>query len=569
MAEEKLNLPIDTERDSSFLNVDLLRGLQKIVDDCNGALGGLKKKKDTLKRVQQSFTFERVFSTRGVQGITGILRVREKGKPESEAKRVVFKISIDLDRSVEHENIITRDLNLIRPFCPHFVGNVGMINIPVSNDFVNSPDDESLFKNNNDYFPCNVLLMEYVSPISFYHVCKYLHEHHSLIISQMVMILMAMDVAQRKRQFVSYDPHMDNVLIRQIEEDALFLYRHQGKNILVPTFGLYPVIIDLGSSYVKAVEGNPMYTSADNYHNGLQPTLFDCLNDVHHLLLSSLQYLEDKGYVYDFLRTRFMHIFRHVPILAGKGWKQLPYDILDLVLKKIKRDVPESREVPVWPAFCGEIVEIVNGLIILPWIQGGNLDFKDCLPAFLGELQKIQDMKAINSTDDVLYILRETVDAINMHRKRYETDRAGAIDAFKADWKARIGFIISHNMKEIPKELDFELLFTSAIAVAERLSANYYTYVEVHAAQISDAYLQTSITCPMDAAKVMLQHATPHFKVTRGNKIYVWDSERETKTVIVPSSLTDKQLEAIDDATIMLKGGLLLEFLKANGQLPT
>jgi len=551
----------DTVDNCSFLNIARLTKIRDIVSACTDTLTTQKRKKDVLKKIQKCFTFERVFGTRGVQGITGILKV--KNSPD----KVVFKISVALDRSVEHENVVTSELNKLRPFCPHFVGNVGMINIPVSNDFVNDPDTESLFKNNNDYFPCNVLLIEYVSPISLYHVCKYLHPHRSLIISQLVQIMIALDIAQVKSKFTSYDLHLDNILVRQIEEDTLFLYIHKGKNILIPTYGLYPVIIDLGSSYVQAIEGKPMYTSSDNYHNGLQPTLFDNLNDIHHLLISVLYYLEDRSYAYDFLRTRFLYLFRHIPILSQKGWKQLPYDILDLVLRRIKEDIPDIKIYPVYKAYGDEIIEILNGLIILPWMDQGELNFNDCLPEFLEELQKIQDMKSVNSTDDILYILGETVDSINVHREEYQIDKKKAITNFAIDWKSRISFVISNNMKEIPKNLDFERLFSSAIKVAERMSANYYKYIEKHTNIISDAYIQTSITCPLDAAKILLQHSTPSFKVERNSKIYIWNSENESKTVITPNSLTDAQLESIDDTTILKKGDRLLEYLIVNGQL--
>lgn len=548
-------LPIDTVETSSFLNHELLKDMRMIVSGCIQEAEDTKKRM-VFKAMQKHFIFEKVFETRGVQGITGILKCKKLGK------RVVFKVSVSLDRSVEHENLVTSDLNALREFCPHFVGNIGMINLPVSNDFVNDPENESLFKNNNDYFPCNVLLIEYVSPISLYHVCKYLHPNRSVIISQLAQIMIALDVAQTKRRFVSYDLHLDNVLMRACEEDTLFLYRNKGRTQLVPTYGLYPVIIDLGSSYVKAIEGKPMYTSADNYHNGLQPTLFDNLNDVHHLLVSILHYLEDKSYCYDWFRTRIMYIFRNVPILSEKGWKQLPYDIMELALQKIEQDCPDLQDkYPVFEEYDDEIIDIINGLIILPWIDEGNVAFGDCIPIFLDQLQKIQDMKSVNSTDDVLYILRETVESINAHRDAYESDPKKAIDAFTKDWKVRIGFIISNNMKEIPKDLDFEILFTSALKVAERLSANYYVYVQEHCEVISDAYLQTKLTSPWDAAHLLLQNATPSFKVTRTNKIYIFDADKECKQLVIPSDLTDEQLEIIDNASIFKKGNLLLEFL--------
>lgn len=577
MTSPELFLPVDTEANSSFLTDSRLHGLRSLVSSCGNALLDQKKRRDILRKVQQSFSFDKVFSTQGVQGIAGILKV--KGSGVKYADKVVFKISIDLNRTIEHENLVSADLVKLRKYSPHFIGNIGMINIPVSNDFVNCPDKESLFKNSVDYFPCNVLLIEYVSPISLYHVCKYLHQDRSLIISQLVQILLALEIGQSKCKLTSYDLHLENVLIRRVEEDTLYLYRNgdtrgtKGRNILIPTYGFYPVIIDLGSSYVKAIEGHPMYTSADNYHNGLQPTLYDNLNDVHHLLISTLEYLEDKSYTYDFLHTRFLYLFRHIPILSRTGWKQLPYDILDLVLRKIKVECPEVKKYSVYRSYDTDIMEILNGLIILPWSEKGELSFAtggvntSCMEDFLGELQKIHEIKAIDSTDDVLYILRETVDSINEHTKEYLKNPKAGIASFVKDWKARIMFIISNNMKAIPKDMNFELLFTSALKVADRLSANYYKYVSTHTELISKAYIQTSITGPWDAAKILLQNATPSFNVTASQKIYIWDSKKEEKIMIIPASLTQAQLAEINIASIFRKGDLVLEYLEINGQI--
>jgi hypothetical protein len=564
---QPIEIIIDNVDNSSFLNNKHLQILQNYINKINDSQTGKKnqygqyKKRDILKNVQKILTFDKVFSTRGVQGITGLLNV--SNSPD----KIVFKISIDLDRTIEHENLVSKDLNRLRAYCPHFVGNIGMINLPISNDFINDPDKESLFKNSNDYFPCNVLLLEYISPISIYHVCKYLYKNKSLIISQMVQIMMALEFAQLKCKFTSYDLHLDNILIRQIEEDSLFLYIHKGRNVLIQTFGIYPVIIDLGSSYVKATEGHPMYTSADNYNNGLQPTLFDNLNDVHHLLISMLYYLDDKSYAYNFLRTRFMFLFRHIPILSQQGWKQLPRDILELVCNKIKKDCPKTKMYSVYSEYDEHIINILNGLIILPWTEHGELDFNDCMESFLIELQKIQDIDNISSTDDILYILRETVDVINLYRDIYHKNKNQAITKFTKEWKSRISFIISNNLKAIPKNLNFEILFTSALNVADRLSANYYKYVEEHVAFISETYLQTKITCPWDAAKVLLQNATPTVNINNTCKIYIWDSAKENKTVIVPTSLTPKQIDDIDNCSIFKKGDKLLQCLKANGQL--
>ncbi len=536
---------IDTIENSSFLDQTKLEKIKAVANECIKNMKKQKKKADILKSVQKYFTFERVFATRGVQGIAGLLNYKND--------KIVFKISIDLDRSIEHENIVTTELNKIRKYCPHFVGNIGMINIPVSNEFIDDPDEHSLFKNSQDYFPCNVLLLEYISRLSLSDICYGLHKDSSIIITFLSQVMMALDIAQTKCKFTSYDLHLDNILARQIESNSLFLYINKGHSLLIPTYGIYPVIIDLGSSYVKAIENGPMYTTSEHYQNGLQPTLYDNLNDIHHLLISAFEEIKDKNDIYEWLYYRFLYVFRHLPILATRGWKQLPHNITDLILEKIKNDVIEIDNFSVYRTYQREIVHLLNGLIILPWLEYGEKSFKDCFLDFLEELQKIKNMNSITGQDDILYILREIVDSINSNRN---------MEVFKEDIKKRISFIIKDNVKNIPKDLDYNKLYKSCLNIANRLSSNYFSYVEEHCSIISEAYLKTPIKGPYDAAKIMLQNVTPSFEITNTNKIYVWNADKEIKQVIIPSNLTKKQLNEVNNACFMKKSKILVEMLE-------
>lgn len=553
----EIPIQIDTEKNSPFLNKDILTCIQHILSTCSDKLSMNQKKRMALKNVQNFFEFKKVFKNRGVQGITGILKVRGMNE------HVVFKVSVDLDKTVDHENIITKELNKLRDYCPHFVGNIGLINLPVSNDFINNPELESLFKNSNDYFPCNVLIIEYVSPISLYHVCKYLNGKKGLIISQILQILIALDIAQQKCKLTHYDLHLDNILIRNCEENALFLYIHKDKHYLIPTYGLYPVIIDLGTSYIENIEGSYMYTSADNYNNGLQPTLYDNLNDMHHLLLSAFYYLEDKGYAYDFIRNRLMYYFRHIPIMAQKGWKQLPNDILDNVLDKINAELPELREkFIIFKAFQPEIIEILNGLILLPWVENEERNsFKDCLPDFLTELQKIVDIKTIESEYEILYIIRETVDLINNNRKQLISQKEITVKKIMEQWKARLLFIVKNNMKFVPKDFNFEKFIFSAIDVAEVLSSHYYNYTKKNVEIINDSYMKTDIKSPIDIIEFLIQNATPSFDLNKDSKIYVWNTVNQTKTIHYLNSMDDDLIDTINRSSMIYKGKILAKGL--------
>lgn len=549
-----LDFPIDTVDNSSFLNKDLFLALENTIKECSSSLVPETKRRKTFKRLEKFLEFVKVFPVRGMQGITGTLKL----KPNNQ--NIVFKVALQLDRSIEHENMITKKLNSLRPFCPHFVGNLGMLDIPLSNEFISEPDERSLFHNSDDYFPSKVLLIEYVSPVSLYHLCKYLFNRKGVVISALSQIMIALDIAQTKLKFTSYDLHLENILVRQVEEDSLFLYKHKGECWLVPTFGFYPVIIDLASSYIEASQGHPQHTSIDNYHRGLQPTVYDQLNDVHHLLVSTLAYLAPKAYVYDHLHTMFLHLFRHIPVMSTRGWKKLPHDLLKLITKKIMDDCPDIASSEIFLEYGIEIIDLLNGLIILPWTEGDEKSFTVHLDLLFKELQKIYDMKVVKSSSEFLYIVRETVELINHYRELYATDTKNALKQFTEEWKKRLLFIIKHEVS-IPKTLSFELLFTSALRAADCLRSNYYSYVQEHCSKISDAYLKTSLHCPIDAARILLRNATPRFTVAPDCKIYVWDADQEIGFVRSSSLLSEADRLKIDDASIKQKGDLMMQVL--------
>jgi hypothetical protein len=357
------------EKDS-FLNVNFFNKIKK---EINGYFHFIKETRDPskiLNKISQKLQYVKSFGLKGVQGITGILHCKSlKDLP------IVFKISVEIDRAIEHENSVIQSLNTLRPFCPHFVGSLGMYNLPISRTFVytyseddslyedfedsenesgsedlgssteseNSESEEEyeledveLFMDDHEFLPTNMLLIEYVSNITFEHLCrKNCVENRTLILSQILMIISALQISQKHLNFTHYDLHVENILIRQCEPEAIFVYNINDNLYTVPTFGFYPVIIDMGSSYSVSVENNSMKTSVAHYNNGLQPTIYDPLNDLHHFLLSALNSIEYESNEFYFLSTRMMYFFRNIPILRKRGWKQLPNNIMKLTILKI------------------------------------------------------------------------------------------------------------------------------------------------------------------------------------------------------------------------------------------
>ena len=102
-----------------------------------------------LSVISEHIDFVRSFTTKGVQGVVGFVVIKsdksgskketDPNDPKTESKKetpIVFKLSTDVNRSVEHEYEIMEYFNDMRKYCPHFSRSIEMINIPVSNDFI-------------------------------------------------------------------------------------------------------------------------------------------------------------------------------------------------------------------------------------------------------------------------------------------------------------------------------------------------------------------------------------------------------------------------------------------------
>lgn len=558
---------------AKYFDDNLMEGCE-FIKQLKQKISRTSNKKEILKITRNYLDYLQTFKHQGVQGIAGILQVKKLNTASTPSvlnkRKIVFKTSVDLDRTIEHEHLIIEQLNKIHEYCPHFVITFGMINLPLSNSYVDDPSTGSLLMNDVDYMPSNVLLLEYVSDISFYHVCKY--GDHNLVISQLLQMLVGLYVAQ-KDQFTHYDLHMQNGLIKPCDPDTVSVYRIDGEYIYVPTFGFFPVMIDMGSSYIKEVNGNPMYTGANNYENGLQPTIFDHLNDMHHLLLSVFYYLEPKSYLYNFLSTRILYWFRYVPVMRKKGWKELPYNLLKVVLDRIANECPDVKEFEIYRVFRKNIINILNELIILPWVdQSGEYSgsfvperSNNCMIDLLTEMEKLYHLDALLNDMDSMYILREIVALIRgsfpanqpWHTIEVTTDM---IQKFKVDFRYKIAFLLDNNMKKIP-ELDYGKMFCAAINISQRLSQNYYNCVSEHTAIISEAYDRGEIKSPLEIIRFISQNATPRYKITNKTTVAYWNADDKTRKFYSCKNLTNEQLDLLDSEPIKDKGKLLLSMV--------
>jgi len=342
---------------------------------------------EDIKQNFNNWEFNNVFERKGVAAVCGTL----KRKFNNEYPEIVYKVSAFHDRICEHEEMILTKLNELKQYTPHFVGLYDSKVMSITNKFIddnakhickcencksdkNKHEKHTLFTQTqhiNQKRDRTVLFLEYVSNIHLKHALR--SNDDQLSTAQLIMSLAAIHQGIEHSNLCHYDLHIDNILLKECEQDSYFAYRFKnGKMLLTPTRGYYPVIIDYGTSYiddyVNPSKKNKCRTSVINSYNGLQPILFDKLVDSHQLIISSMFELEKVSDAFRHISTKIMEHFASITILREQGWKKMPFDIFDLIIDKIEKYEPSVEDdYPIMQTKQSELIDLLTLSITLPF----------------------------------------------------------------------------------------------------------------------------------------------------------------------------------------------------------
>ena len=315
-------------------------------------------------------------------------------------------------------------------------------------------------------------MYEKINNFPLHRYLKKINYNNHLLSSQILQILVALQIAQNKFNFTHYDLHTVNILQQRCEYNSVFLYNINDNKYLIPTYGYYPKIIDVGSSYCDVVKNHTMLTHANSYDYGFQSQFYDPLNDIHHSLLSLFYYIEDKKDCFDTLSNKIKHIFYRLPVLKKSGWKKLPHDLTDTVLWKIKKDcLPEYEKYEIFREYKGNFIEILNSLVNIPFntdldndIINTNIyinensetkldkdstinfrdskviyeiiknhpkiNFKNCFHLVMKELEKLFHNEEVCG-EDIIFILKELFFIILKYKKEIISDKNNLLIKYK------------------------------------------------------------------------------------------------------------------------------------------
>jgi hypothetical protein len=511
-----------------------------------------------LKNNFKNWKFNLVFKRKGIQAVCGTL------KRQNTNDLLVYKVGIHPDRVNEHEVDVMLDMNSIKEYSKHFTYLYHHEYLPVMNSFISSNLKEkskssidetlTLFSKSEDNLNSTnrlVLFMEYISNIHLKHALR--SNDDSLSSCLLVMCLAAIQQGIDHCNFNHYDLHIDNVLLKECEQNAFFAYRFKdNKMLLTPTKGFYPVFIDYGTSYTnnytnKGYSNNLCKTSIINACNGLQSTVFDSLTDVHQVILNSMFELEKCSDKFYYISSQIMNIFKYCKMTRELGWKLLPFDIFDCIINKILDYKPNIEDdYNIMEEKQSEIIDILTYTIELPFEQ---LD-ENKLQLIQ---QKYKPMKQNKIPLNMLfqkkceYLLAESFDLWckqvteiqkslikNKYIKITYSKKNKCIDNtilyyILRDVLTSETYNIS-NYKESEKWNIIKLKETTS-HLSKLLSHFYYQYFTTHESVIKECYSKMRINTPIDFANYIQQQA-PVRPISDQAIIYIFDSITKTTNKI-------------------------------------
>lgn len=498
------------------------------------------------------------FATSGVSGFVGKLNISSANDQETKEKNsLVYKMSSDVDFLIDHEAFVLSQLNKLN--IPHFVKYY---------DIVNNINVLKMNKSNKS----KILLMEHLSSPDQQSECKtfynILNDHkdtnikgRNIISSQILQVLMALEIAQNEFSFTHYDLHMDNVLEMECEPNSVFLYNVNNTNYVVPTFGYYPVIIDVGMSYIYNINDRPMFSATHNYMNGSQCAIFDNFNDIHHLLISSFYYIEDCFDEYEKISTRLKNIFSNIPVLRKRGWKQLKNDLIEKTVDKTKKELKIFND-PIFEGQHNDVIGLLAALVVLPLKLDENneedeeqeFDFTNFLKEII-YIYELYDYENDKELDELLLnIIKNIIISINK-------------DEEEEDFHKRLKYLASDFDVDLEtdklKYIKYNDLYCDGKSIGIQLSDYFYKLVIENTSVIQTGYKSIEekykMSSVIDFFHYFYENLTPQFKINNETLVYYFDSS--IPKIIDCKKLTKDQLYEINKCSYLTKGELLNKLL--------
>lgn len=460
------------------------------------------------------FDLDTMIDYEGSQGKLGILKHKQTGQ------KIVFKIPLSPGFGVRHEYYIMINLRGSRKYCPNFCEEYGLIRTYVSFD------GENPFRQSDGcaMVLCDVLFTEYIPgsvTMTERIFTNKLKNNYSLI----RQVLLAIEIGRRKYGLVHYDLHTDNILLRKCPPNSLFLYNLGDRKILLPTYGLYPVVIDFGFSYLKGHQGQPLYSPMHHTDAGYLACLFDPYYDARIFLINTSKDLcQLKTQREINFRDKMLALYNHLSIDTSKGWdvRKGQYSAAEMIVYTIVDIESTDKTCKFFDDEGYSCVNILQSLISLPLRNKKNGDFRPFYRVFIKEFVKFE--KTVKTDFNKLLILAQLSDSARKFREDYNKNIEEGIREFRRDFSDYIGKSLA--FYQPPTDVDYAVLLDSMYKMADCIETIYFRVMKDVLVQKKEQYQLPAHNLGI-YDMIDIYYAT-EYKLCPRSTVYIWDVEKET-----------------------------------------
>jgi len=436
--------------------------------------------KNKLKKWNEWLDLKEVFSASGKQGLVGLFETKEEPK-----QVYIFKLSQYINYLIQHELSVIKSINRISMFCPHFCRGVGAIIADI---------DPNIRKKGNPFnitckYPIEkeILLLEYIdNSRKLYSYIKTLKKSDNIIYSCIKQVLLAINIAQQLENFVHYDLHSNNIMVKKCSKDLVFLYvLDENNQFAVSTNGYYPIIIDYGFAYSKELENKPLWPSLAHTHVGFLSDRFDAFADPKLFLVTVADELD--AHRNNKNSKKFNNIVKN--LFAGlkidwvSGWDTDESEgASDVVNDLLRPYFKHSKLFEKYEHYC---IDIIQTLITIP-IQSRNVNsIEESSLLFINEFVKIE--KEIGNLYYLLYLLKCIVDVAREIQAEYmvKETRDKAVKKFRKYILYKVDTISKYCML---KEVHFEKLLCGLISLVRNIETKYHFIINNRIAKKTKMY---------------------------------------------------------------------------------
>ena len=491
--------------------------------------------------------FLKKFSNQGKQGVTGIATVDED--------KCVYKISQNLNYIARHEYEIMKGLNEMSEYCPHFCKVFNLVKKKMSGNYKKQKNPfEITTKNPVDM---DVIIMEYIESPQFYSLIKNKSITVELLFSTIKQLLLAIGIAQNKKQFSHYDLHSCNVLMNKCDTNDVFLYIMDDENqFCIPTNGMYPSIIDFGFSYIENLDNNPIWASLAHTDVGFMTNQFDNVADPKLLLVTMSDELKRYRTSKDvnIFRNIVRNIFDSLDIDWESGWDIYGSELgaANYISEHLEKVKINSKIFKKYNHLC---IDLIQSLIKLPLSPQNISNIDVVYQVFVNEFEKIEN--EIGNSFFNIFILKKIIDTARDIKHDYSNSRRreAALLYFKREIIDTINKIVKFCN---PKNINWEKMLCGLYVFSQNCEGILYKLIDHKTNEKKNKYKNLELQELEQIYAAMEINIPSKYQFNKQSRIFIFDCDNEKRDVI--KNLPEYIIDLLNNTHQLMRGCILYDY---------